>query len=203
MKIEKINDNKLKILLTNDDLKERNIKMAELAFGSEKTRDLFKEMINIAADEYDFDADDSQLMIEAIPISLEAIVNIVTKKDEEQKIVMHRKKKKNKESSSAKVVGIENTSIYEFNTIDDICLVAKVLYSRFNGESILVKKGNKYFLILQNNNSCDEITDEELEIIIGEYGKRHIVNSISKAYLFEHGEIIIKENAVDVLSEYL
>lgn len=199
MRIEKINDNKLKILLTNDDLKERNIKMAELAFGSEKTRDLFKEMISIAADEYDFYADDSQLMIEAIPISLEAIVIMVTKMDEEEKIVMHTKKKKSKSSF---VRAVENMSIYEFYTLDDVCLVAKVLYARFSGESVLVKKDKKYFLVL-NNNAGDEITDEELEIIIGEYGKKRIVNPISKAYLFEHGEVIIKENAIDVLSEYL
>ncbi len=200
MRIEKINDNKLKILLTNDDLKERNIKMAELAFGSEKTRDLFKEMISIAADEYDFYADDSQLMIEAIPISLEAIVIMVTKMDEEEKIVMHTKKKKSKDAPFVRAV--ENMSIYEFNTLDDVCLVTKVLYARFGGESVLVKKDKKYFLIL-NNNAGDEITDEELEIIIGEYGKKRVVNPISKAYLFEHGEVIIKENAIDVLSEYL
>lgn len=85
MRIEKISDRKLKILLTNDDLKKRDIKMTELAFGTDKTRELFKEMMNIATDEYDFDAEDSQLMIEAIPISLEAIMILVTKMDDEQK----------------------------------------------------------------------------------------------------------------------
>lgn len=202
MKIEKISDKKLKILLTNDDLKERNIKMAELAFGSDKTRELFKEMMNIATDEYDFDADDAQLMIEAIPVSLEAIVILVTKMDEEQKIVM-QKKSKSKNNSVRKTINDDCLSIFEFNNIDDVSLVAKTLYGRFTGENYLFKKNGKYFLTLQNDSKFDEITDSELEIIIGEYGKKHIVNPISRAYLFEHSELILNNPAIDILGEYL
>lgn len=200
MKIEKINENKLKILLTNDDLQERNIKMAELAFGSEKTRDLFKEVLNIATDEYDFDAEDAQLMIEAIPVSLEAVVILVTKMDEEQKIVT---KKKNKKSSySLKIESDDFLHIYEFKTLNDVSLVARALYGRFGGASSLLKKDNKYFLVMRNDDKFNEITDSELDIIIAEYGKKCIVNPISRAYLFEHGEVVIKKNAIEVLGEY-
>jgi adapter protein MecA 1/2 len=223
MKIEKISDKRLKILLTSEDLKQRNIKMTELAFGTEKTRELFKEMMEIASDECDFYAEDSQLMIEAIPLSLEAIVILVTKIDEEdtetdkipvdsdsdsdsegqersgRRFVRHAGK-----SSSVKKSADDNLiSVFEFNKLDDVSLVSRSLFGRFTGESYLLKLKGNYFLVLQNNSSLDEISDKDLEIIMGEYGRKREVNPISRAYLFEHGELIIDNPAIDVLSEYL
>ena len=198
MRIEKINDRKLKILLTNDDLKKRDIKMTELAFGTDKTRELFKEMMNIATDEYDFDAEDSQLMIEAIPISLEAIMILVTKMDDDQKDSFSKKiKSKNLKKDDS------HLSIFEFNTLEDVVLVAKTLFGRFTDENYLMKMKGKYYLLLQNDNELDEISDNDLEIIIGEYGKKCTVNSLSRAYFFEHGEMIANNPAIDILSEYL
>ena len=36
MKIEKINDNQIRCTLTRDDLAQRQLKLSELAYGSEK-----------------------------------------------------------------------------------------------------------------------------------------------------------------------
>ena len=217
MKIEKISDKRLKILLTIDDLKERNIKMTELAFGTEKTRELFKEMMDIACDECDFYAEDSQLMVEAIPLSLEAIIILVTKIDDDikekddnndvldnpSKKFFHTAKPSQKKSSLKKSVDDDLISIFSFNKMDDVVLVARNLFGRFTGESYLLKLKGNYFLILRNNSSLDEISDKDLEIIIGEYGLKQIVNAISYAYLFEHGELIIDNPAIDILKEYL
>ena len=43
MKIEKISDNKIKCILTREDLESRQIRISELAYGSEKARQLFRE----------------------------------------------------------------------------------------------------------------------------------------------------------------
>lgn len=66
-----------------------------------------------------------------------------------------------------------------------------------------MKMKGKYYLLLQNDNELDEISDDDLDIIIGEYGKKRAVNSLSRAYFFEHGEMIINNPAIDILSEYL
>ena len=44
MKIEKMNDHQIRCTLTSEDLATRNIKLSELAYGSEKTRALFRDM---------------------------------------------------------------------------------------------------------------------------------------------------------------
>ena len=79
MKIEKINDNQIRCTLTREDLESRHLKLSELAYGSEKAKSLFREMIRNAYKQFGFDAEDIPLMIEAVPISADAIILIVTK----------------------------------------------------------------------------------------------------------------------------
>lgn len=79
MKIEKINDNQIRCTLTHADLVERELKLSELAYGTEKAKSLFHDMMQQAAYEFGFEADDIPLMIEAIPASSDSIVLIITK----------------------------------------------------------------------------------------------------------------------------
>jgi adapter protein MecA 1/2 len=79
MKIEKINENQIRCTLTKEDLEQRQIKLSELAYGTPKAKSLFKEMMHWASYKFGFEAEDIPLMIEAIPVSSESIVLIVTK----------------------------------------------------------------------------------------------------------------------------
>ena len=74
MKIEKINDNQIRCTLTRDDLAQRQLKLSELAYGSEKAKSLFREMMQQAASEFGFESDNLPLMIEAIPTAGDSIV---------------------------------------------------------------------------------------------------------------------------------
>lgn len=79
MKIERINDNQIRCTLTGEDLADRHLKLSELAYGSDKAKRLFHEMIQQASYEVGFEADDIPLMIEAIPLSGGSIMLNVTK----------------------------------------------------------------------------------------------------------------------------
>ena len=79
MKIERINENQIRCTLTSFDLSARNLNLRELAYGSEKARRLFHEMIQKASNEVGFDAEDIPLMVEAIPLSNESVMLVITK----------------------------------------------------------------------------------------------------------------------------
>ena len=64
------------------DLENRNLNVVELAYGSDNAKALFQEMLSKASYEVGFDADDSPLMIEAVPLSNESIIIYVTKVDD-------------------------------------------------------------------------------------------------------------------------
>lgn len=79
MKIEKVNDQQIRCTLTKEDLAKRQLKISELAYGTEKAKGLFKDMMEQASFEFGFEAEDVPLMIEAIPMSADCLVLIVTK----------------------------------------------------------------------------------------------------------------------------
>ena len=86
MKIEKINDNQIRCTLTKEDLDSHQIRISELAYGTEKAKRLFRDMMQQASYELGFEAEDTPLMIEAIPVSSECIVLIVTKVDNPEEL---------------------------------------------------------------------------------------------------------------------
>lgn len=79
MKIERINDNQIRCTLTGQDLADRHLQLSELAYGSDKAKRLFRDMMQQASYELGFEADDIPLMIEAIPLSGGSIMLNVTK----------------------------------------------------------------------------------------------------------------------------
>ncbi|MBQ9885591.1 MAG: adaptor protein MecA [Lachnospiraceae bacterium] len=82
MKIEKIDNNKIRCYLDGDDLSSRQIDLKELAYGTEKARKLFHEMLEEASEEFGFEFDDTPIMIEAIPLSSDSIILIISKVDD-------------------------------------------------------------------------------------------------------------------------
>ena len=79
MKIERINDNQIRCTLTGQDLADRHLQLSELAYGSDKAKRLFHDMMQQASYEVGFEADDIPLMIEAVPLSGGSIMLNVTK----------------------------------------------------------------------------------------------------------------------------
>lgn len=79
MKIEKVNENQIRCTLTREDLADRQLKLSELAYGSEKAKELFRDMIQQANYEFGFEVNDIPLMVEAIPLSSDSIILVITK----------------------------------------------------------------------------------------------------------------------------
>lgn len=86
MKIEKLNDNQIRCTLTRADLDERHLRLSELAYGTEKVKSLFRDMMQQAAYEFGFEANNIPLMIEAIPQSADSIVLIITKVEDPEEL---------------------------------------------------------------------------------------------------------------------
>lgn len=86
MKIEKINDNQIRCTLTKEDLENHHIRISELAYGTEKAKKLFRDMMRQAQMEFGFEADNIPLMIEAIPVNMDSIILIITKVEDPEEL---------------------------------------------------------------------------------------------------------------------
>lgn len=86
MRIEKISDKQIRCTLTQADLQNHHINIGELAYGSEKARSLFQEMLSQASKEFNFHAENIPLMIEAVPMSGDNLVLLITKVEDPDEI---------------------------------------------------------------------------------------------------------------------
>jgi len=86
MKIEKLNDRQIRCTLTKADLADRQLKLSELAYGTDKAKALFRDMVQQASLKFGFEAEDIPLMIEAVPLNSDCIVLIITKVEDPEEL---------------------------------------------------------------------------------------------------------------------
>lgn len=79
MKLERLSENQIRCTLNKADLADRELLLNELAYGTDKAKELFRDMMEQAADELGFEVNDIPLMIEAIPVSPDCLILIITK----------------------------------------------------------------------------------------------------------------------------
>lgn len=79
MQLERVNDNQIKCILSQEDLLQRNLRITELAYGTEKAKGLFRDMVQKASYELGFEAENVPLMIEAIPTNPGSLTLLISK----------------------------------------------------------------------------------------------------------------------------
>lgn len=86
MKLERLSENQIRCTLDKADLADRELLLNELAYGTDKAKELFRDMMAQAADELGFEVNDIPLMIEAIPVSPECLILIITKVEDPEEL---------------------------------------------------------------------------------------------------------------------
>ena len=121
MTIEKISDNQIRATLTRSDLEDRHIRLAELVMGTEKARDLFRDLMQQAYIEHGFETDEKfPLMIEAIPVSMDCLILVITRVDDPEEFEKRSDRFKKLISNDIDMQFHENHSEdYEDDSLDD------------------------------------------------------------------------------------
>ena len=211
MRIEKINENQIKFFLTKTDLLERNIDLLELAKGTEKAQALFRDIMEKAMEVCGFNAENVLLMVEAMSVSTDSIIIIVSKVTNDEEVDTNIKldpPSKNERrylvhdviDSHSDISENFNTLIYSFDCLDDVSDASRAISDIFGGESALYKMNGKYTLILDSRQS-DILSFDSITSTLSEYGTKQPSNSVSKYHILEFAEPIIKNNAVYYMSE--
>lgn len=224
MKIEKINDTQIRVTLNHTELQNRDIKISELAYGSSKTQALFRDMMAQAYEDFGFEAENVPLMIEAVPLSPDSIMIVVTKVEDPFQIdekldalgerPTHRTFKdpvedrltdlelmgEKAKATQAPPVASSKTLMYLFTSLDNVSSVAKSIQPLYFGETSLYKYHEQYYLILYANQK-NGVKKETVISYLDEFGQRGVMSDLNEYYLKEHGTVIVSKNAIDVLSK--
>jgi len=207
MKIERVNENKIKVTVSSNDLEERNIDFGSLNYNSPAAQELFWDMMEQAEIQLGFKASDSQLCIEAIPDTNEGFVITITKIDEDgdfesiHKYIKGKYKNNDINVKNKPLKSVSNHVIYYFNDFDDICSLSKNLYSIYAGDSTLFRYKGIYYIILSKNKLL--ISSVTLfDSMLSEYGIKVQNPTFYEGLLCEYAEKIIESNAIETLNNY-
>ena len=224
MRIERVNTNQIRCTLSSIDLANRNLNILELTYGSENVKSLFQEMLSKASYEVGFDADDTPLMIEAVPMSNESIVIYVTKVDDPDELDSRFARfspitlEDMLSSFDIKVSNLlegaidlndddeeENSNefylrAYSFNTLDEFIAAAKAVKSYSGGNTLYKDEiNNRFILVLKKNDTKKDFSSAAN--ILSEYGTKLSATSFSEDYYKEHFRVMIKENAITQMAK--
>lgn len=137
MKIKKINNDKLKIILSSNDLDEKNIDIDSFLANPIESQKLFFEILDLAEEKYDFDIENNRAIVETISL------------DDNNIFILTITKLKNDVCTynySSKVYCFEDSNdLLDFFSViekNDINLVKSNTY----------KFGNKYYFLLNEEN---------------------------------------------------
>ena len=137
MKFEKLNEDKIRIILNVDDLKARNIDFHSFMSQSIETQELFLNMLDEAEQKCGFITRNHKLMIEALAINEGDFILTVTRIESPQDIEkIHKPNVKFKRKTSDLNI---TPVIYSFNSFDDFTAFCSLLHSR---ESRKLRKYN-------------------------------------------------------------
>jgi len=203
MKIEKINDNKIKITLSARDLEERNLDFQALRYNSPEAQNLFWDMIKRAEAEYGFMASNCQLFIEAASVMDGNFIVTITKMMDSKALPNIPFVKNKTPMSSLKVKKkqmINNAgAIVSFNQIDDLydALLTNTIPLKINTK--LFEYNGVYYLLIKPNFA--QLQDfKRLVVILSEFGKLEKDYDYIESKLLEYGNELISKDALEYLA---
>ena len=79
MQIKKINNDKLKIILSSNDLDEKNVDVDAFLANPIESQNLFFEILDLAEEKYNFDIENNKAIIEAISLDNNIFILTITK----------------------------------------------------------------------------------------------------------------------------
>mgnify|MGYP004516545847 CR=1 FL=1 len=199
MKIEKLTDNKIRIIIDLDELSEKNIDVHNLAGNTEKTHSFFQSILTEAEKQVGFKVQNCKLLVEAFSTSDGYIVFTLTKYQNEKSHNQSEKKVKYKRKIPCNSY---KNAIYKFNNFDEFCNFCTFCHSSKLGAlkgfakniSLYVYK-DFYYLIFTNIN-IEYKYNNLFYTSISEFSNLISNSMLLKSKLMEHGKVIFKTNAI-------
>ncbi|MDR3288273.1 MAG: adaptor protein MecA [Peptococcaceae bacterium] len=184
MRIQKINEHMIRIFISFNELADRDITLADLFQRTAKTEQLFWELINQAREEVEFNLDQPFWIQATLSANDEFVITVMKQEETAEFHAKDRQKKK-----SARGRGLE--WVFKFNDFEDVLTAAKLLpvFNQLNSD--FYEYEDAYYLILSRLGAGQK--RRTAEAVLHEFG---VFSILTKAFLNEHGKLIIQKNAI-------
>lgn len=203
MKIEKLTENKIRIIMTQEDLKNHNIDLHTIMSKTVQSQGLFLEILNKAQQEVNFNTDGCKLLIEAFSTDGFFIFTITKYSDNNTNQNTYATSKPKSLKVKRKITN-QNSAlcIYSLDSFDAFCNLCTFIKNTSSlsirglvKEASLYEYNGTYYLLLNHIN----LTHKHLNRFYNYMSE--FANPISHSEEFEskikeHGNVVIKTNAL-------
>ena len=207
MKIEKLTENKIRVIVNSEDLKNNNLDYQTIMEKPIESQKLFLEMLLKAEKEVGFYTEGYKLLVEAFSSPDGLFVFTITKYIEKP----YTPSNKPKVTPKKKIKNVNpkgNTSIYKFSSFEEFCEFCTAMHNIPNFQSKQLAKtialylfNDTYYLILSNINT-ESAYIHVFYSTISEFASLASHSETFKMKLLEHGKAIMKRNAIETGIKY-
>lgn len=221
MKIEKLTENKIKIILRREDFKNKNIDIEQLLLSKPDSQKLFLELLDRAEKEVNFNTDGHKLFIDTLVRNNDVFVCTITKSHDisstkklqgfTEFLNSHSLSKNAKPKKTLKLKKpekVENAAfIYKFDDFENFLELCDFLHNsnikarNLCKSCILYLHNSSFYLVVENIN----VSNRDLLVFgssLAEFATRIKYNKDFKFKLKEYGKIVVKNNAINIGINY-
>ena len=189
-----INDHKLKIMLSETDMKEYSLDKGDLDYENKETRERFWNILNKAGENTGFDFEGGKIFIQLYPSKEGGCEMYVTR-------LGGLPKRSDGDETMGRASEGRRECAYSFDRLENLLSVCRRLSSLGYAEkSSAWQLANRYYLIINEPEENAYIPLSECSFI-REYGKSESARHTG-FLLGERGECICAENAIDTLAAF-
>ena len=213
MKIEKLTDNKIRIIIRNNEIKYDILKKKEFLFSTPEFKEFFLNALDKAEKELDFSVKDCKLLIELFYHSKDTYVFTVTKYLDADSFSTNDNFKNSILKTLPKKYKLPNTinndflHIFSFDDFENFCMFCNFIDSsniNLRGlfkSAVLYFYDDKYFLVVKDLNYSNKFY-HSFKASLLEFGDKFKYTGDFEFKLKEHGKVAIKNNAIRIGIKY-
>ena len=179
MKIEKLDDNKIKISINNEDLSLWGVSSEAIKNNSPEVKELFFSLLRKAKDETGFEYDDSRIMVEVCANSPGDITLLITRVSNENERAVFEKIARSARKHSPQEE--QKEAIFEFSDFETVIKLCHAVNTYFGGS--LYEYNDKYYI------KCASFVSSK----VSEFGKKCSPHTLS--IIQEHANPISLDSA--------
>jgi negative regulator of genetic competence, sporulation and motility len=207
MKIEKITENKIRIIVKSEDLGAQNQDLHSIMTKSIENQSLFLNILARAEKEVGFNTDGHKLLIEAFSSGEDTFVFTITKykAPEQEKEIAPNNHAQKKLTVKRKNLSLSSRDlIYKFNDFEEFCNLCNYINTLNNlnidniCSNISLYLYNKIYYLCLSNINYSNLSSQKFNIVLSEFASPCLHSKVFKFKLFEHGIPIIKKDAISI-----
>ncbi len=202
MRIERLNENKIKITVCGDDIKMWNVDLKNFTDNTAEAQDMFWFALKQAEQDVNFTVGQAQLLVETMPNGDEGFVMFVSRLENETELAAalikagkNAKQTEFKARRKGRVCPL--LRIFKFCDFEDVCKGVGEIHELYMGKSRLIKYMGEFYLELM---PLDSFGLFEMENILSEFAEKVKQPLGLQGVLNEHGKIMIARDATSVIA---